>query len=132
ERNRATVINALHAIKQAALELKDELLRGNIDALGPCLDASWEAKRRLAPGVSDPWIDQWYAAAKSAGAAGGKICGAGGGGFLMLYCDPERQPTVTSTLHGLGLMPMDFRFESGGAMVIVNTMYTRALSAARQ
>ncbi|TMB88990.1 MAG: GHMP kinase [Chloroflexi bacterium] len=131
ERNRATVINALHVIKRAALRLRDELLRGNIQAIGECLDVSWAAKRQLAAGITDPWIDQWYGAALRAGASGGKISGAGGGGFMLLYCEPEFQRRVTATLQALGLMPMDFRLASGGAMVIVNTMYAHALSNAR-
>jgi D-glycero-alpha-D-manno-heptose-7-phosphate kinase len=122
ERNRAKVIGALHVIKEAAVELRDELRRGNIDWLGECLHRSWMAKRQLAAGITDPWIDQWYAAARAAGAAGGKIAGAGGGGFLTLYCDPRHQDKVTTTLQSLGLSPMDFRFESGGPMVIVNTL----------
>lgn len=132
ERNRGQVINSLHVIKQAALELRDELARGNIDCVGECLDRSWAAKRQLAPGITDPWIDQWYEAARDAGAAGGKLTGAGGGGFMVLYCEPERQAHVTATLEGLGLNPMDFRFETGGAMVLVNTMYANAMSALRQ
>jgi len=132
ERNRGTVINSLHTIKQAAIELREELRRGNIDSVGECLDRSWSAKRKLAPGITDPWIDQWYEAARDAGAAGGKITGAGGGGFLVLYCEPEKQERVTATLQTLGLNAMDFRFETGGAMVLVNTMYAKAMSALQQ
>lgn len=128
ERNKASTIQSLHIIKQEALDLRDELLRGNIDSIGESLDRSWRAKRHLAAGVSDAWIDQWYEAALNAGAAGGKITGAGGGGFLLLDCDPDYQPRVTATLESLGLSAMDFRFEIGGAMVIVNTMYATAMS----
>lgn len=122
ERNRATVIEALHVIKQGAVEIRNDLLRGELDSVGDCLHRSWVAKRQLAHGISDPWIDQWYDAARAAGAAGGKIAGAGGGGFLLLYAEPERQDFVTETLHTSGLSRMDFRFESGGAMVIMNTL----------
>lgn len=130
ERNRATVISSLHVIKNAAIQLRTELERGNIDWMGECLHRSWTAKRQLASGITDPWIDQWYEAALSAGAAGGKIAGAGGGGFLLLYCEPHHQERVTVTLQSLGLSPMDFRFECGGPMVIVNTLYAHALSSA--
>ena len=122
ERNRATVIEALHIIKEEARTLRTELRRGNIAAVGKSLHESWMAKRRLAQGISDPWIDQWYEAARAAGASGGKIAGAGGGGFLLLYCEPELQDQVTEALEGNGLSRMDFRFESGGAMVIMNTL----------
>jgi D-glycero-alpha-D-manno-heptose-7-phosphate kinase len=122
ERNRATVIEALHVIKQAAVQLRQDLRRGDIGAVGDCLHRSWLAKRQLAPGISDPWIDQWYDQARAAGAAGGKIAGAGGGGFLLLFCEPIHQDRVTETLQGSGLTRMDFRFEWGGAMVIMNTL----------
>jgi D-glycero-alpha-D-manno-heptose-7-phosphate kinase len=122
ERNRATVIEALHVIKQGALEVRNDLLQGDLSRIGDCLHRSWLAKRQLAHGISDPWIDQWYEAARSAGATGGKIAGAGGGGFLLLYAEPDCQDLVTDTLQANGLSRMDFRFESGGAMVIMNTL----------
>lgn len=122
ERNRAGVIEALHQIKGSAIQLRRELQAGNLAAVGECLHYSWLAKRQLARGISDPWIDSWYDAARQAGAAGGKIAGAGGGGFLLLYCEPERQEHVTQTLEANGLSRMDFRFEGGGAMVIMNNL----------
>jgi D-glycero-alpha-D-manno-heptose-7-phosphate kinase len=122
ERNRATVIEALHVIKQAALDMRRDLVDGNVAAVGTGLHLSWLAKRQLAHGISDPWIDQWYEAARAAGATGGKIAGAGGGGFLLLYAEPECQELVTQTLQTNGLSRLDFRFESGGAMVIMNTL----------
>jgi D-glycero-alpha-D-manno-heptose-7-phosphate kinase len=122
ERNRATVIEALHVLKDGAVQLRRELTTGNISAVGECLHRSWLAKRQLARGISDPWIDQWYETARSAGAAGGKIAGAGGGGFLLLYCEPGKQDQVTERLQANGLSRMDFRFESGGAMVIMNNL----------
>src|SRR5207302_794705 len=78
ERNRAGVIDALHVIKNTAIALRNDLLRGEIDSLGEHLHASWIAKRQLASGITDPWIDQWYQVAREAGALGGKIAGAGG------------------------------------------------------
>jgi len=126
ERNRAGVIDALHVIKNTAIALRNDLLRGEIDSLGEHLHASWIAKRQLASGITDPWIDQWYQVAREAGALGGKIAGAGGGGFLLLYCPKEHQQRVTDALEAQGLHRMDFRFESGGAMVIVNTLLRKA------
>ncbi len=122
ERNRASVIEALHVIKQTALDMRRDLMRGDLPAVGAGLHRSWLAKRQLAHGISDPWIDGWYEAARSAGAGGGKIAGAGGGGFLLLYAEPEYQERVTARLQADGLSRMDFRFESGGAMVIMNTL----------
>jgi len=122
ERNRAGVIDALHVLKNTALAIRNDLLRGEIETLGDYLHQSWIAKRQLASGITDPWIDQWYQVARDAGARGGKIAGAGGGGFLLLYCDRQYQERVTDALQAQGLHRMDFRFESGGAMVIVNTL----------
>jgi D-glycero-alpha-D-manno-heptose-7-phosphate kinase len=126
ERNRTSVIESLHTIKQAAVGLRQDLLRGDINSVGRWLHSSWLAKRRLAHGISDPWIDQWYETARAAGATGGKIAGAGGGGFLLLYCEPEHQDSVTAALTDSGLTSFDFCFESGGAMVLVNTLVGRS------
>jgi D-glycero-alpha-D-manno-heptose-7-phosphate kinase len=118
-------------IKNTALEMRRDLLRGEIEQVGRWLHQSWLAKRELARGITDSWIDQWYEAAIAAGASGGKIAGAGGGGFLLLYCRPERQERVAAALESNGLTRMDFRFESGGAMVIMNTLAGRYEAAAR-
>jgi D-glycero-alpha-D-manno-heptose-7-phosphate kinase len=126
ERNRATVIEALHVIKATAIAMRQALLDGEIARVGQLLHQSWIAKKQLARGISDPWIDQWYDAAIASGAVGGKIAGAGGGGFLVLYCEPEHHQSVTEALEAEDLVPMDFRFESGGAMVILNTLNQRA------
>jgi D-glycero-alpha-D-manno-heptose-7-phosphate kinase len=130
ERNRAGVIDALHSIKSTAIALRNDLIRGEIDTLGEYLHESWIAKRQLASGITDPWIDQWYQVARDSGALGGKIAGAGGGGFLLLYCLPPHQERVTEALQAQGLHRMDFRFESGGAMVIVNTLLRKARTVA--
>jgi D-glycero-alpha-D-manno-heptose-7-phosphate kinase len=120
-------VEALHEIKRVALETRTALLTGDVAAVGGALHRSWTAKRRLARGVTHPRIDAWYELAREAGAAGGKIAGAGGGGFLLLYCEPERQDRVTSALQDAGLVRMDFRLESSGAMVIVNHIAEPAL-----
>ena len=125
-RNQATVIESLGVIKHEALQLREDLQRGDISTVGDRLHRSWMAKRQLAHGISDPWIDQGYVEARAAGAVGGKIAGAGGGGFLLLYCEPENQDRVTEKVESRGLSRMDFRFESGGAMVIVNTLVGKA------
>jgi D-glycero-alpha-D-manno-heptose-7-phosphate kinase len=116
------VVESLHRIKEIACEMRADLLSGDISRVGAHLHESWMAKRGLAEGVTDSQIDRWYEVARTAGATGGKIAGAGGGGFLLLYCEPENQDRVTDALAGRGLIRMDFRFESGGAMVIVNHM----------
>jgi D-glycero-alpha-D-manno-heptose-7-phosphate kinase len=131
ERPSSRTVDHLHAIKDCAEELLAGLKRGCVDGVGDCLHRSWMAKRELAAGISDPWIDRCYETARRSGAAGGKLTGAGGGGFLLLYCEPEHQSRVAVAMESLALSQMDFRFESGGAMVLVNTMYELAASAAR-
>src|SRR5207237_10922401 len=104
--DRGEAVEALHAIKEIALGVRRELLAGDVSRIGQCLHESWLAKRTLAAGVSHELIDRWYEAALAAGAEGGKIVGAGGGGFLLLYCEPERQDQVTEALHACGLTRM--------------------------
>jgi D-glycero-alpha-D-manno-heptose-7-phosphate kinase len=70
--------------------------------------------------VSNTRLDELYALARANGARGGKIAGAGGGGFLMLFCAPDSQGAVTNALQQQGLKRMDFHFETGGARVLVN------------
>jgi D-glycero-alpha-D-manno-heptose-7-phosphate kinase len=76
----------------------------------------------LANGISNERIDRLYQLALEHGASGGKIAGAGGGGFLLLFCEPEHQPAVTQVLEGEGLTRMTFHFDDGGAQVLVNSM----------
>jgi D-glycero-alpha-D-manno-heptose-7-phosphate kinase len=83
---------------------------------GGLLHEAWEAKRCLGAAVSTPYIDEVYAAARSAGALGGKLLGAGGGGFLLLFADPASQADVRERLRKLPLVP--FQFESLGSQVI--------------
>jgi D-glycero-alpha-D-manno-heptose-7-phosphate kinase len=115
-------VAALHAIKAAAHETKRVLEQGHLDMFGEILAELWEHKKRLAAGVSNARIDELYALARRHGALGGKLAGAGGGGFLLLYCDEPHQVAVTRALEGAGLYRMDYRFEQGGAQVLVNAL----------
>ena len=117
----AQVISALHSVKAMTAQVKVCLEQGKLDAFGDLLDQNWQAKKRFAPGVSNAKIDESYAQARAYGALGGKITGAGGGGFLMLYCEERHQPRVTEALSELGLQRMDFRFDQNGAQVLMNS-----------
>jgi len=92
------------------------LTDGDLDDFGRLLDHTWKLKRGLTACVSTEAIDQFYEAARSAGALGGKLLGAGGGGFLLLYARPEDQPSVREALSRLKEIP--FRFDSGGARIL--------------
>jgi D-glycero-alpha-D-manno-heptose-7-phosphate kinase len=84
------------------------------------LDDAWKYKKRFAPGVSNERIDHCYALARNNGAIGGKIAGAGGGGFLVLYCEEGDMERVAAVLSDEGLRRMEFRFENDGARVLFN------------
>jgi D-glycero-alpha-D-manno-heptose-7-phosphate kinase len=88
----------------------------NLIAFGELLHEAWLAKRSLSPVVSNSEVDALYTAALDAGAVGGKLTGAGGGGFLLLFVPPERQPDVLDALDGCIHVP--FEFESGGSQII--------------
>lgn len=89
---------------------------GKLDFFGKLLDISWELKRKLSPNISSGEIDEIYKRAKEAGAIGGKLLGAGGGGFLLLYVEPEYQENVKNTLKNFLYVP--FVFEHDGTQVI--------------
>ena len=106
----------LRKIKSIAETARDELQAGNIDAVGDLLDESWQLKKQLASKVSNGSIDSLYEVARNAGALGGKITGAGGGGFLLLYCPLERLDAVRDALKDFQELP--FQLEKNGTKVI--------------
>jgi D-glycero-alpha-D-manno-heptose-7-phosphate kinase len=112
------VIERLHVIKALALEIRDALLNGELDVVGELMHRSWMQKRGLVKDISNSQIDEWYSVARGAGAIGGKITGAGGGGFLMLYCPQDAQATLTQALTERGLRRMDFAFDFSGVRAI--------------
>ena len=93
---------SMHALKRDALEMKVALLSGDIRGMAEILRSSWELKKRTAAGVSNARVDELHALAMKAGAWSGKVSGAGGGGFLMLMCDPENRYEVMRALNAAG------------------------------
>lgn len=114
-RDRRTI---LREMKSMAVTGRSLLERGQIDQFGSLMHEAWLLKKQLASKVSNASIDALYDTAVAAGALGGKITGAGGGGFLMLYCPRERQDDVRSALHHLPELP--FHLERDGTKVIFN------------
>jgi D-glycero-alpha-D-manno-heptose-7-phosphate kinase len=108
----------LREIKQMAWQARCDIEAGNFDTLGALIHQSWELKKRLAGTISNERINEMYETARRAGALGGKLTGAGGGGFLLLYVPYEYQNKVRSALHGLQELP--FRLEADGTKVIFN------------
>ena len=98
-----------------AYELRDELQRRNLDSFGEILEANWRLKKELASGISNSAIDDWYASAKAAGALGGKLLGAGAGGFLMFYAPQDRHDAIEQAL---GLRRVHFGFEPLGSRIL--------------
>jgi len=101
---------------ELAYNLRDELQRGNLDSFGAILHDNWNLKKTLASGVSTDEIDTWYDLARDAGALGGKILGAGSGGFLIFYAPEDRHPDIEAALSFL--RRVRFRFEPLGSRII--------------
>ena len=110
-----SVTATLSAMRDLAYELRDALGEGDIDAFGSILHRNWELKRTLAEGISDAELDGLYARALEAGASGGKLLGAGRGGFLLFLAAPERHAAVRGALTELRETP--FRFASNGSHI---------------
>jgi D-glycero-alpha-D-manno-heptose-7-phosphate kinase len=108
----------LREMKAMAYAARTELQAGHLDAFGSLLDASWQLKKQLAKSISNGQLEAIYQAARQAGALGGKIAGAGGGGFILLYCPWEKQECVRAGLKGLQELP--FQLEQDGTKVILN------------
>lgn len=107
---------ALRRMVRLAHDLKVALESNNLDTFGEVLHENWTLKRSLAQGISDDTIDQWYEAGRQAGARGGKLLGAGGGGFMMFFAPPDRHDAIAFALPGL--RRTDFRFEFNGTQII--------------
>jgi len=108
----------LGRLRDYAFQGREALLAGNLDAIGAMLHDAWTVKKSLASGVTDPQIDDMYTTARSAGALGGKVAGAGGGGFLLLYVRPERQASVRQAMGGYRELP--FGLSRDGSKIIFN------------
>ena len=108
----------MDTIKDLGLQVRVALEQGDLDTFGDLLHQGWMEKRRLAEGITNPFLDECYQTAQGSGALGGKITGAGGGGFMMLYCPEERQAAVIDALTELGLQYRSFTFENDGVQVM--------------
>lgn len=107
-------IEAMHRIKQSAKDMKDVLLRGDIQGFAGILGKAWEDKKKMASSISNPMIQQAMDVAMSAGAIAGKVSGAGGGGFIMFVVKPTHKKQVMRALEALDGQVMNFQFSDGG------------------
>ena len=120
QRGDRDVVDRLHRIKAIGLQVKAALESGELRRFGELMHEHWLAKRGLSGSVSDAQIDRWYALARESGALGGKLLGAGGGGFFMLYCEPEQKAKLRDRMATEGLVEMRFRFDFDGTKVLAN------------
>jgi D-glycero-alpha-D-manno-heptose-7-phosphate kinase len=118
--DRGRALESLHTIAALADRMRGTLEDGDLHTFGALLDEGWQAKKRISGKISSGQIDALYRTARDNGAVGGKITGAGGGGFLLLYCERPHQEAVRQALAAAGAREMTFRFDSKGAQVIVN------------
>ena len=97
-------------------EMKALLENDDVEFLGELLDTNWQLKRQLAAGISDPQIDEWYKKGITAGATGGKILGAGNGGFIMYFAPKEKHIDIEGALSDLQKIP--FGFDTEGSKIL--------------
>ena len=111
---------SMHRIKGIGLEIQRALECGDVSAFGRMMDEHWREKKRVSSRMSDQSIDDWYDLALRNGALGGKLMGAGGGGFFLFCSDVEKRKHLRNTMEAAGLRYMDFRFDWEGSKVLVN------------
>jgi D-glycero-alpha-D-manno-heptose-7-phosphate kinase len=114
ESSEAQALEGLRMQKQLAIAMKDALLMGYLAEFGHLLGMAWEHKKKMSPRITTPVIDEAYAVARAGGALGGKVTGAGGGGYMLFYCPPGTRHIVSERLRTLGLCDAEFSFDQQG------------------
>jgi len=109
-----TSIDAMHHLKEQAVMMKEAILKGNINQIGEILDFGFQHKKQMANGISNPLIDEIYETALKSGATGGKISGAGGGGFMTFYCPGNTRYKVIEGLQNFGGVFNPYHFTETG------------------
>ena len=112
--NNQKSIDAMHQLKIQAVMMKEALLKGELDSIGEILDFGWKNKKQMADEITNPLLDEIYETARKNGASGGKISGAGGGGFMIFYCPGETRSTVIDALKKFGGESKRYDFTSFG------------------
>jgi D-glycero-alpha-D-manno-heptose-7-phosphate kinase len=114
------ILDSLHRTKELGYRIKEVLEKGDLEQFGVLLHEHWENKKRRSDQIGGGEIDRWYQLARENGAVGGKIMGAGGGGFFMFYVPNGRKPGLRAALAAEGLREMAYDFDFEGAKVLVN------------
>ena len=128
EQSKKEVLNSLHYIKESGYKVLEIVESGNITELGKMFDEHWQYKKKLAKGITNPGFNKIYNAAMKNGALGGKISGAGGGGFFLFYCE-EGKKKLRSAMAEMGLKEMKFDFDYEGTKILANFMTYRGNKA---
>lgn len=110
-------INAMHELKEQAVLTKEAILKGNLCRFGELLDYGWQQKKQISSNITNPVIDEIYSTAIKAGATGGKISGAGGGGFMFFYCPDNNRYNVIEAIKKFGGEFRRYKFEENGLIV---------------
>jgi D-glycero-alpha-D-manno-heptose-7-phosphate kinase len=110
------MVGELHAIKEIGMQSKEALENGDLGRFAELMNTHWDRKRLRTGRMSNDQIDEWYQLARQNGAVGGKLIGAGGGGFLMFYTEDKRR--LRRAMHGAGLHEVRFRFDFEGTKLI--------------
>jgi len=132
EEKQEDALKALRDQKQLAIDMKNALLGRRLPDFADLLHSAWESKKNLSPRISNTVIDEMYETARKTGAIGGKITGAGGGGYMLLYCEFEKKHKVADAMKKLGATTTEFAFESRGLQTWrINEDNVRHLAASR-
>jgi len=107
-------IEAMHKLKEQSVMMKEAMLKGDIDRIGEILDFGWQYKKKMADGITNPRLDEIYGAAMRNGALGGKVSGAGGGGFMFFYCPGNTRSRVIEALRQFGGQTKRYEFTGKG------------------
>jgi len=114
------VAESLDEIKAIGREVSEALVQGDLTRFGALLDLHWQAKKRTSTLITTDEVDRWYALARAKGALGGKLMGAGGGGFFLFYCPNDYKSGLRKAMAAEGLREMRFAIDEDGSKVIVN------------
>ena len=111
---KSDAVEAMHRIKQSAIDMKRVLLEGNMEGFSRILGKAWEDKKKMASAITNPMIQAAFDVAFVAGATAGKVSGAGGGGFIIFMTDPAKRRLVINALNGMPGQVVGFQFSEGG------------------
>jgi len=120
ERADSEVLDSLDEVKELGYRIQAALETDDLDTFGELLNVHWQQKKRRSSAISNPQIDEWYELGLRNGALGGKLVGAGGGGFLLFYCPAQHRQELRNAMACTGLREMPFDFDMYGAKVLVS------------